>query len=198
MNSESSPDWSAFHFEQPVFFADSVAVFPSRMSDNPIQIVPVPLTAEAFREYGEVIELDGNDSILINSGNCNRYSDLASLDIASCGKPGISLFDARAYANPLVLTYVERHPLGSQAFLPTSHEPYLVVVAGDNNNVPQHPRAFVTQGYQGVNYHRNIWHGVLTPIKSQSLFVVVDYIGEGDNLQEYQFETPYTIDFGNF
>lgn len=167
------------------------------MCDHSRLIVPVALTSELFSEYGEVIGLEGRDSTLINSGNCKRYTELASPDIAACGKAGISLFDAKPYTSPLTLSYVERHPLGSQAFLPTSHEPYLVVVAGDGNNVPQRPRAFVTQGYQGVNYHRNIWHGVLTPIKSQSLFVVVDYIGEGDNLQEYQFETPYTIDFGS-
>jgi ureidoglycolate lyase len=165
------------------------------MSDNITMIFPELLTATAFSEFGEVIELDGHDPVLINSGNCHRYSDLASLDIASCGRPGVSLFDAKAYTNPLLLTYVERHPLGSQAFLPTSNEPYLVVVASDRNNVPQRPKAFITQGYQGVNYHRNIWHGVLTPVKSRSLFVVVDYIGEGDNLQEFHFDTPYKVDF---
>ena len=165
------------------------------MSHNTITICPEPLTATAFREYGEVIELEGRDPLLINSGNCRRYTDLASLDMAPCGRPGVSLFDADAYTTPLLLTCVERHPLGSQAFLPTGKAPFLVVVAGDRNNVPQRPKAFVTQGYQGVNYHRNIWHGVLTPIKSRSLFVVVDYIGDGDNLQEYQFDTPYSVDF---
>ncbi len=168
------------------------------MPENQTTLIPKLLTAGAFAPYGEVIELEGSKPIAINSGNCLRYSDLATLDICPSGKPGISLFDAKAYNNPLTLTYVERHPLGSQAFMPTKNEPYVVIVAQDVNNTPQQPEAFITQGYQGVNYRRNTWHGVLTPIKSQSLFVVMDYIGDGDNLQEYTFDIPYTIDFSQF
>lgn len=158
---------------------------------------PELLTKDAFSPYGDVIELAGRESITINSGNCQRYSDLAALDISTSGKTGISLFDAKAYSNPHKLTYVERHPLGSQAFLPTSSDPYLVVVADDDHDQAQTPKAFITDGYQGVNYYRNTWHGVLTPIVRQSLFVVVDYIGDENNLQEFEFETPYFIDFNS-
>lgn len=157
---------------------------------------PRLLSKDKFKAYGEVIEVDGNVPISINSGNCDRYSDLATLDIDKSGQAGISLFDAKAYTNPLTLTYVERHPLGSQAFLPTSTDPYLVIVAADKAGQPQTPEAFVTSGYQGVNYHRNTWHGVLTPIVRQSLFVVIDYIGDENNLQESEFQTPWLIDFG--
>ena len=115
--------------------------------------------------------------------------------MCSTGAPGISLFDAKAYCSPHTLTYVERHPLGSQAFLPTSSDPYLVVVADDLAGAAQAPKAFITDGYQGVNYHRNTWHGVLTPIVRQSLFIVVDYIGEGNNLEEFKFQSPYLIHF---
>lgn len=156
---------------------------------------PEPLTSDAFKPYGDVIELGTKQPITINSGNCQRYSDLASLDIDASGKTGISLFDASAYSNPLTLTYVERHPLGSQAFLPTSSDPYLVVVADDNNDQAQTPKAFITNGFQGVNYHRNTWHGVLTPVIRQSLFVVVDYIGDENNLEEYEFAVPFLIDY---
>ena len=89
------------------------------------------LTREKFEAYGDVIEIAGNNPVSINSGNCQRYTDLACLDMCNTGAPGISLFDAKAYRSPLTLTYVERHPLGSQAFLPTSSDPYLVVVADD-------------------------------------------------------------------
>jgi len=69
------------------------------------------------------------------------------------------------------------------------------VVATDVEGRAQHPEAFITNGYQGVNYHRNTWHGVLTPIVKQSLFVVIDYIGGGHNLEEFEFQLPYVIDF---
>jgi len=159
------------------------------------KLTPQLLSKEKFQAFGDVIELQDKQPISINSGNCQRYSDLAALDICNSGKTGISLFDAKAYSNPLTLTYVERHPLGSQAFLPTSIDPYLVVVAEDVDGQAQQPKAFITSGYQGVNYHRNIWHGVLTPIVKQSLFVVVDYIGDGDNLEEYEFQSPFVIEF---
>ena len=159
------------------------------------KLTPQLLSKEKFQAFGDVIELQDKQPISINSGNCQRYSDLAALDICNSGKTGISLFDAKAYSNPLTLTYVERHPLGSQAFLPTSIDPYLVVVAEDVDGQAQRPKAFITSGYQGVNYHRNIWHGVLTPIVKQSLFVVVDYIGDGDNLEEYEFQSPFVIEF---
>ncbi len=158
---------------------------------------PKPLTKEHFAGFGDVIELADANPIEINDGNCLRYSDLAAINIDDTGKTGISLFDAKAYISPLLLTYVERHPLGSQAFLPTNNDPYLVIVAADNNGEAQAPEVFVTSGYQGVNYYRNTWHGVLTPIESRSLFVVVDYIGKGSNLQEFEYATPYLIDFGS-
>jgi len=159
---------------------------------------PALLSKEKFAPYGDVIELDGNDPLSINSGHCLRYHDLAMVDVCNTGVAGISLFDAKAYDNPLTLTYVERHPLGSQAFFPTNNNPYLVVVAADQNNKAQRPVAFITNGTQGVNYRRNTWHGVLMPIVSQALFVVVDYIGDGDNLEEFTFKTPYLIDVGSF
>lgn len=158
---------------------------------------PEPLSAKAFDTYGEVIETTGQAATIINGGNCLRYSDLVSHDVCESGTVGISLFDAKPYQTPVLLTSVERHPLGSQAFLPTNHDPYLVIVAGDAGGTPVDPQVFITSGYQGVNYHRNTWHAVLTPIVRQSLFVVVDYIGERENLQEYKFATPYLIEAVN-
>ncbi len=88
---------------------------------------------------------------------------------------------------------MERHPLGSQAFLPMSLQPFLVIVAPDAGGRPGAPVAFLTGPGQGVNYHRGTWHGVLTPLHAPGLFAVVDRIGEGSNLEEYWFEEPYEI-----
>lgn len=157
-------------------------------------LIPELLSATNFRPYGDVIETANSDSISINSGNCFRYSDLVSLDIDSSGKTGISLFDAKPYASPVKLRYVERHPLGSQAFIPMSSDQFIVVVADDKNGSAQRPKVFITDGTQGVNYKRNVWHGVLTPIIKQALFTVVDYIGTENNLEEFMFDEPYTIE----
>lgn len=152
-----------------------------------------PLTARAFSPFGDVIELGASDSTLINDGRCHRYTDLAKLDIEN-GNCGISLFHADIRSTPHQLTLLERHPLGSQAFVPMEGSTYLVIVAPDDNGKPGHPQAFVAGGDQGINIHRNTWHGVLTPLSGNGLFTVIDRIGEGANLEEHRLETPLHID----
>ncbi|MEP4378466.1 MAG: ureidoglycolate lyase [Alphaproteobacteria bacterium] len=157
-------------------------------------IAIAPLTAGAFAPYGDVIEAAGDPDMMINQGMCGRFHDRAGLDLKNDGgRAGISVFKATARALPYVLDLMERHPLGSQAFLPMSADPFLVIVAGDLNGSPHEPEAFVTSPGQGVNYHRGTWHGVLTPLHEPGLFAVVDRIGPGENLEEHWFDEPYEI-----
>lgn len=161
--------------------------------DTSRDIALEPLSAAAFAPFGEVIAADGVPAKLINRGMCERFSDLARLDFGPEGRAGISLFRARAYALPLLIDMVEKHPDGSQAFLPLSRDPFVVIVAPDEAGKPSRPRAFMTGAGQGVNYRRGTWHGVLTPLKGPALFAVVDRIGPGDNLAEHWFDTPYRV-----
>lgn len=151
-----------------------------------------PLTSEAFAPFGDVIEVAGDVDKYINQGKCARYHDRAVLDFND-GRAGISVFQSEAFSLPIKLEMVERHPDGSQAFLPLSDKPFVVVVAPDNDGTPGQPLAFKTAPGQGVNYHRNTWHGVLTPLHAPGLFAVVDRIGTGPNLEEHWFEEPFTI-----
>ncbi len=156
------------------------------------RIVAEPLTAEQFAPFGDVIEGSGDADKIINQGQCGRYHDRALLDFSD-GRAGISLFNANPRALPYALDMVERHPEGSQAFIPMTHQPFLVVVAPDEGGQPGRPRAFMTRAGQAVNYHRGTWHGVLTPLHGPGLFAVVDRIGEGANLEEFWFDTPYEV-----
>jgi len=151
-----------------------------------------PLTPEAFAAFGDVLDTRGVPDRLINQGLCGRYHDRAALDFGD-GCAGISLFDATPRQLPIRLDMVERHPQGSQAFLPMTQNRFLVVVAPDQDGRPGHPIAFLTQAGQGVNYHRGVWHGVLTPLSAPGLFAVIDRIGAGQNLEEHWFDTPYSI-----
>ena len=151
------------------------------------------LTAEAFAPFGDVIEATGSPDKIINQGLCGRFHDRAALDFTD-GRAGISLFKAVPRALPLRLEMVERHPDGSQAFIPMSAHPFLVIVARDEGGVPGRPQAFQTQIGQGINYHRGTWHGVLAPLFDPGLFAVIDRIGDGDNLEEHWFDTPYVIE----
>lgn len=150
-----------------------------------------PLTAEAFAPFGEVLECAGA-SITINQGNCQRFHDLAGLDMDG-GQVGISLFHAKLCTLPYELDLMERHPLGSQAFIPMSEDGFLILVADDDDGVPVNIRAFVSLPNQGINLHKNIWHGVLTPLEGSGRFVVVDRIGEGNNLEEFPLLDPVRI-----
>jgi ureidoglycolate lyase len=155
-------------------------------------IKAIPLTKEAFVPFGDVIEIAGEPDFIINKGMCGRFHDLAELAVDG-GQAGISLFKSETRSFPYTLDLMERHPLGSQAFIPMSSDPFLVIVAADDNGKPGTPVAFVTAPGQAVNYHRNTWHGVLTPLHEPGLFAVVDRIGGGNNLEEYDLEEPYVI-----
>lgn len=151
-----------------------------------------PISAEAFRPFGDLIDTSGAPNKMINQGLCGRFHDRAQMDFAD-GRAGLSLFKAEPRSLPLKLEMVERHPEGSQAFIPMSEHGFLVIVAEDLGNLPGEPLAFETEPGQAINFHRGTWHGVLTPLCAPGLFAVVDRIGSGANLQEHWFDTPYEV-----
>lgn len=151
-----------------------------------------PLTEAAFAPFGEVLDATGPFR-LINEGMCRRHHDRARLDFGPDGRAGISIFKAEARTLPYDFTLVERHPEGSQAFLPMTADPFLVIVAPDAGGRPGTPLAFLTDGAQGINLHRGTWHGVLTPLAAPGLFAVVDRIGTSPNLQEFRYDETWRV-----
>lgn len=152
------------------------------------------LTREAFAPFGDVIEIEGAHSFPINHGMCTRYHDLAKVEATGeKARTLVSLLRGKPYELPLKLEMVERHPFGSQAFVPLSENPFLVVAAHEQPDGPSDPVAFLTKPGQGVNIYRNVWHGILTPLEGDSDFVVIDRGGDGINLQEYFYPEPFLI-----
>lgn len=153
-----------------------------------------PLTAEAFAPFGQVIEIENAHNYPINAGKCQRFHDLARVELGGVhARPLISIFRGQPYALPLTLTLVERHPLGSQAFYPIGEAKWLVIVAEDLSGTPANIRAFLPAPGQGVNIAMNTWHGVLTTLDRQADFLVVDRGGDGNNLEEYTLPDPLII-----
>lgn len=150
-----------------------------------------PITAEAFASFGQVIDLT-NTPITINEGMCQRFSDLADIDIVD-GKPGLSLFQSKLRTLPYTCDLLERHPLGSQCFIPMSDGAMLVVVAPDDGGKPAAPQAFIATNDVAINISRNTWHGVLSPIEGSGRYAVIDRIGEGANLEEHRLQQPLAI-----
>ncbi|WP_195821196.1 ureidoglycolate lyase [Roseobacter sp. MH60115] len=153
----------------------------------------VPLTAEAFAPYGDVLDCSGTPDKMINAGLCGRYHDRARLDFGEGARAGISLFHAEPRALPYTLDLMERHPEGSQAFIPMTDQPFLVTVAPDAGGKPGAPRAFLTAPHQAINFHKGTWHGVLTPLAAPGIFAVVDRIGKTPNLEEVFLDPPYRV-----
>jgi len=138
-----------------------------------------PLTAEAFKAFGDVIEASTSaQHFTINQGFAERFHQLAHVDVTQDGgQPAISIFKAKARPLPLQLSVLEKHPLGSQAFMPLSGDAYLVVVAlgGDTPDMTT-LKCFSATAQQGVNYAKGTWHHPLLALQDGD-FLVVDRAG---------------------
>ncbi len=155
------------------------------------EIIVKKLTLTDFKAYGEVIEVsDRCKSITINDGYATRYKGLAAIDVSQTGRrPLISIFRGRPRPLPLKIHMMERHPLGSQAFIPLSRQPFAVVVAppGEEFEI-DNLRAFITNGHQGINYAKGVWHFPLLVLGAEEQdFIVIDCGGEADNCEERLF-----------
>ena len=149
-----------------------------------------PLTRAAFRPFGDVIEADGAERFEINNGSTTRFHDLARVDVAAEGGHAlVNIFRARPLPMSLTIAMVEKHPLGSQAFIPLEPAPFLVVVAPPGDAVrPADLRAFLAREGQGVNYAPGVWHHPVIALGRETDFLVIDRGGPGDNLAEFFFD----------
>lgn len=160
-----------------------------------ILLRPETLTKEAFSPFGDVIEI-GGDPIMINEGTTERFHHLSDITVRE-GSAIINIFRAQPRQLPMPITMMERHPLGSQAFLPTNEEPYLVLVCeGKSEPDPETLKLFLAKE-QGVNYKENCWHHPLLSLKHTNNFWVVDRIGSGNNLEEVAFSQKMKIEIPN-
>jgi ureidoglycolate lyase len=152
------------------------------------------LTREAFAPFGELITLAGARHYPINGGTTERFHDLASIDVCDQGgKSLLSLFRSKPRRLPFQITMMERHPLGSQAFVPLSRGRYLVIVAAPGRFDERTLRVFLAEGSEGVNYAKAVWHHGLFALDEESDFMVVDRGGPGLNCEEISLSQPVLI-----
>ena len=160
-----------------------------------IALRAAPLMADAFRPFGDVIEA-GERFALINRGTTRMYADLARVDVdAQDGRARLSLYQVAPYEPPVAIAMLERHPLSTQLFVPLDAAPFLVVVAppGSDTIEPSAVRAFLTNGRQGVNYHRGTWHHPVIALSHPTQFLVLDRAGAGRNCDEFHFGEGVSI-----
>ncbi|MDF2366111.1 ureidoglycolate lyase [Sneathiella sp.] len=153
-----------------------------------------PLTRKAFASFGDVIETDGAENFIINNGSTIRFHDLAKIETDEDGRVLVNIFRATPLDYPLNIRLVERHPKGSQAFVPLNNRPYLVLVAPKGEVVLSGElRVFRAEGHQGVNYHAGTWHHPVLALEDVSDFLVIDRAGPGANCDEIHFDDPDMI-----
>lgn len=148
------------------------------------------LTKQAFAPFGDVIEAGLDSPVMINEGTTERYHNLAKVDVEQdAGVPLINIFRGQPRPQPIEIRMMEKHPLGSQAFIPQSDRPYYVIVAKPSDQVgPDDLQCFLARAGQGVNYAKNVWHHPLLALEDTSDFLVIDRGGPGDNLIEVFFD----------
>lgn len=154
-----------------------------------------PLTADAFADFGDVIERCDAKSFPINGGRTQRHHDLAKVQaLGDEARVLLSIFVSQPVTVPLELTFLEMHPQGSQAFMPLNGERFLVVVAPKGDTIdPQDVRAFVTSGRQGVSYGAGTWHAIQSVLNTEGEFLVVDRGGAGNNCDEFAINVKVTL-----
>ena len=154
------------------------------------KLTPTLLNAEDFAPFGEIIDLRTAKTQAINYGLTTRYHDLATVDTANQdGRTLINVFRSNPITLPHQVAVMERHPLGSQAFIPTGQNPFLVLVGlGETTLETDSLKLFITDGRQGVNYFTNTWHHYQMVLGSSADFVVIDRGGPGDNLEEVHLQ----------
>ena len=159
--------------------------------------VPVlTLDLANFAPFGRVLEVGTGEVRHINGGTCERHHALCAVDCAPGREPILSIFRGKARTLPMPIAMMERHPLGSQAFMPLQGRDWIAVVAPDEGGAPGKPVAFLANGDQGVSYAANVWHHPLIALDERSDFLVADSRGEDPNLEEADYAEPWTLDLG--
>ncbi len=157
-----------------------------------VTLTAIPLTKANFAPYGSVIERydtceqTADNTYEINNGYAVRHHALAKSQLDG-GSVGMSIFRAKKRENPIALSVMDYHPLGTQAFVSMEGQDYIVVVA--KAGVPPHSAndlaVFYAKSNQAVQYDTNVWHHPLLALGRDSDFLVIDRInGEGDNCHE--------------
>jgi len=157
-------------------------------------IKPIEITRENFAAYGDLIASDSIKPIDINAGYAKRFDDLAKINTSKDkGKTIVSIFSALKRSFPMKIDMMEKHPLGSQAFVPMKETIFLSFVAPPGN-APEINKiqSFIIPPKMGINYKPGIWHFPLISTEDTN-FLVIDRKGNDENLTIHKFEKEEII-----
>ena len=146
-------------------------------------IKPKLISKENFKKFGDMITTSGIKPLEINDGYAKRFDGIANLNTKKDdGESTISIFSALKRSFPMKVDMMEKHPLGSQAFIPMKETVFLAFVAPEGDEPDLNKiESFIIPNWIGVNYNAGVWHFPLIATEDMN-FLVVDRLGDGDNL----------------
>jgi len=157
-------------------------------------VQPIKITRSNFSTYGDLISANDINPMDINAGYAKRFDNLANINTSSAGgKTIVSIFSALKRTFPMKIDMMEKHPLGSQSFIPMKETTFLsfVAPAGESPEISK-IQSFVIPPKTGINYKPGIWHFPLISTENTN-FLVIDRKGKGENLIIHKFEKEKII-----
>ena len=154
-----------------------------------IKIKPKKINKINFSKFGQVIDTSKKKYFRINNGYAKRYDNLGKINTSlNKGRTIVSIFSAKKRKFPMKVDMMEKHPLGSQAFVPMKETSFLVFVAPKGNKPDlKKIQSFRIPKQTGINLNPGIWHFPLISTKDMN-FLVVDRKGKGNNLIIHKFK----------
>jgi len=157
-------------------------------------IKPIKITRANFAAYGDLISSDDIKPMDINAGYAKRFDNLANINTSKDGgKTIVSIFSALKRNFPMKIDMMEKHPLGSQAFIPMKETTFLCFVAppGESPEIDK-IQSFIIPPKTGINYKPGIWHFPLISTEDTD-FLVIDRKGNSENLVIHKFDKEKVV-----
>jgi len=157
-------------------------------------IKPIEITRTNFAAYGDLISSDDIKPMDINAGYAKRFDNLANINTSKDGgKTIVSIFSALKRNFPMKIDMMEKHPLGSQAFIPMKETTFLCFVAppGESPEIDK-IQSFIIPPKTGINYKPGIWHFPLISTEDTD-FLVIDRKGNSENLVIHKFDKEKVV-----
>ena len=152
-------------------------------------IKPIKINRSNFATYGDLISANDINPIDINAGYAKRFDNLANINtLKDGGKTVVSIFSALRRNFPMTIDMMEKHPLGSQAFIPMKETTFLCFVAppGESPEIDK-IQSFIIPPKTGINYKPGVWHFPLISTEDTD-FLVIDRKGNSENLNIHKFD----------
>jgi ureidoglycolate lyase len=128
-----------------------------------ICLTVMPMTADSFAPYGEIIGERGNVDIDLDGGNVNLVTQTVE-------------------SRPLYFDFLGRHQRSEQVFVPIGGTQSIIAVAPpspQNSALPDVKKmaAFLVDGTRAFKLHRGTWHASAFPLDEYATFLVLDREG---------------------